>query len=138
MTPCSVPGGGFLYTIIVPGGGFLLPSSRVPQVCPGEGMVLDEIDTCIRMVENIPPPSSPYRVKAVPNICHCSAQISPNQLPAGKFNYSNRDNITFFEIFEAFPICQESPDHLFSLSFNWSLICCSMLFYLRDSLSFTK
>ena len=28
------------------GGGFLLPSSRVPGMCPG-GMVLDEIDTCI-------------------------------------------------------------------------------------------
>ena len=33
--------------MIVPGGGFLLPSSRVPGVCPG-GVVLDEIDTCIR------------------------------------------------------------------------------------------
>ena len=30
LTPCFVPGEGFLYTIIVPGGGFLLPSSRVP------------------------------------------------------------------------------------------------------------
>ena len=30
MTPCSVPRGGFLYTMIVPGGGFLLPLSRVP------------------------------------------------------------------------------------------------------------
>ena len=49
LTPCSVPRGGFLYTMIVPGGGFLLPSSRVPRVCPGEGggMVLDEIDICI-------------------------------------------------------------------------------------------
>ena len=47
LTPCLVPGEGFLYTIIVPGGGFLLPSSRVPGVCPGGGMVLDEIDTCI-------------------------------------------------------------------------------------------
>ena len=47
LTPCFVPGEGFLYTIIVPGGGFLLPSSRVPGVCPGGGMVLDEIDTCI-------------------------------------------------------------------------------------------
>ena len=43
LTPRSVPRGGFLYTMIVPEGGFLLPSSRVP----GEGMVLDEIDTCI-------------------------------------------------------------------------------------------
>ena len=42
-----VPRGGFLYTMIVLGGGFLLPSSRVPGVCPGVGMVLDEIDTCI-------------------------------------------------------------------------------------------
>ena len=47
LTPCFVPGEGFLYTIIVPGGGFLLPLSRVPGVCPGGGMVLDEIDTCI-------------------------------------------------------------------------------------------
>ena len=29
LTPCSVPRGGFLYTVIVPGGGFLLHSSRV-------------------------------------------------------------------------------------------------------------
>ena len=42
----SVPRGGFLYTMIVAGGGFLLPSSRVPGVCPG-GMVMDETDTCI-------------------------------------------------------------------------------------------
>ena len=32
--------------MFVLGGGFLLPSSRVPGVCR-EGMVLDEIDTCI-------------------------------------------------------------------------------------------
>ena len=44
LTPCSVPRGGFSYTMIVPGGEFLLPSSRVPRVCPG-GMALDEIDT---------------------------------------------------------------------------------------------
>ena len=31
-----------------PGGGFLLPSSRVPGVCSGGGMVLGEIDTCIK------------------------------------------------------------------------------------------
>ena len=43
LAACSVPRGGFLYTVIVPEGGFLLPSSRVPG-----GMVLDEIDTCIR------------------------------------------------------------------------------------------
>ena len=48
LTPCSVPRGGFLYTMIVPRGGFLLPSSCVPGVCSGE-MVMDEIDTCIRM-----------------------------------------------------------------------------------------
>ena len=48
LNPCSVPRGGFLYTMIVPGGEFLLPSSRVSGVCPeGEGVVLDEIDTCI-------------------------------------------------------------------------------------------
>ena len=33
--------------MIVPGGGFLLPSSPVQGVCPGRGMVFDEIDTCI-------------------------------------------------------------------------------------------
>ena len=37
LTPCAVPRGGFLYTMIVLGGGFLLPSSRVPRVCPGGG-----------------------------------------------------------------------------------------------------
>ena len=52
LTPCFVPGEGFLYTIIVPGGGFLLPSSRVPGVCPGGGMVLDEIDTCITDIKH--------------------------------------------------------------------------------------
>ena len=52
LTPCSVPRGGFLYTMIVPGGGFLLPSSRVLGICPG-GMVMDEIDTCINNVYNI-------------------------------------------------------------------------------------
>ena len=46
LTPCFVPKGGFLYTMIVPGEGFLLPSSCAPGVCPG-GMVLDETDTCI-------------------------------------------------------------------------------------------
>ena len=34
---CSVPRGGFLYTVIVPGRGFLLPSSRVQGVCPRGG-----------------------------------------------------------------------------------------------------
>ena len=37
------PEGRVLYGMIVPGGGILLPSSRVP-----EGMVMDEIYTCIR------------------------------------------------------------------------------------------
>ena len=50
LTPRFVPGGGFLYTMIVPGGGFLPPSSRVPGVCPGGGMVLDEIDNCITCI----------------------------------------------------------------------------------------
>ena len=48
LTPCIVPRGGFLYRMIVLGGGSLLPSSRVPGVCPG-GMVMNEIDTCIRL-----------------------------------------------------------------------------------------
>ena len=45
MTPCSVPRGGFLYTMIVPGKSFAPFKS-----CPGGGgvMVLDGIDTCIR------------------------------------------------------------------------------------------
>ena len=42
LTPCFVPRGVVLYTMIVPVGGFLLPSSHVP----GE-LVLDETDTCI-------------------------------------------------------------------------------------------
>ena len=50
LIPCFVPRGGVLYTMIVQGGGFLLPSSRVPGVCPG-GMVLDEIDTCMMAFE---------------------------------------------------------------------------------------
>ena len=47
LTPFSVPRGGFLYTMVVPWGESLLPSSRVPGVCHGEGMVIDETDTCI-------------------------------------------------------------------------------------------
>ena len=43
LTPCSVPRGGFLYTMIVPGGGFLFLSNGVPG-----GIVLDEINTSIR------------------------------------------------------------------------------------------
>ena len=35
LTPCFVPRGGFLYTMIVLG--YNLPSSRVPGVCPGGG-----------------------------------------------------------------------------------------------------
>ena len=51
LTPCIV---GFLYRMIVPGGGFLLPSSRVPWVCLGEGgMVMDEIDTCITVCASV-------------------------------------------------------------------------------------
>ena len=38
LTPCFVPRGGFLYTMIVTGEGFCSPSSRVPGVCPrGDG-----------------------------------------------------------------------------------------------------
>ena len=37
LTPCIVPSGGFLYRMIVPGVGGL-----------SGGMVMDEIDTCIR------------------------------------------------------------------------------------------
>ena len=44
LTPCFVPRGGVLYTMIVPGEGFLPPSSRAPG-----GMVLDEIDNCIKL-----------------------------------------------------------------------------------------
>ena len=42
LTPCFVPRGGFLYTMIVPGEGFC--SLRVMFQ---EGTVLDEIDSCI-------------------------------------------------------------------------------------------
>ena len=45
LAPCSVPRGGFLFTMIVLRGGFLLP-----VVFPGRGMVLDEIDTCITVI----------------------------------------------------------------------------------------
>ena len=48
MTPCFVPRGGVLYTMIVLGERFLPPSSRTPGVCPG-GVVMDEIDACIRV-----------------------------------------------------------------------------------------
>ena len=37
LTPCFVPRGEFLYTVIVPGVGFLLPLSGVPEVYPGRG-----------------------------------------------------------------------------------------------------
>ena len=50
LTPCFVPWGGVLYTVIVLGGGFLPPSSRVLGVCPGGGEVMDEIDTCISTI----------------------------------------------------------------------------------------
>ena len=60
LTLC--PGGGAFDSLFCPegkvfvqndclGGGVLLPSSRVPGVCPG-GMVLDEIDTCIKVSAN--------------------------------------------------------------------------------------
>ena len=47
LTPCFVSRAGFLYTMIFSGEEFLLPSSGGPGVCPG-GMVLDEVDTCIK------------------------------------------------------------------------------------------
>ena len=53
------PEGRAFYTMIVPAGGFLLPSSRVPGVCPG-GMVMDEIDTCINLKKNMISPSTPH------------------------------------------------------------------------------
>ena len=34
--------------MIVSGGGFLIPWSCVPGACPRLGMVLDEIDSCIK------------------------------------------------------------------------------------------
>ena len=75
LTPCSVPRGGFLYTIIVPGGGFLLPSSRVPRVCRGGGggMVMDEIDTCIRYESrslNRIVADKSHRVNIAPDVLH--------------------------------------------------------------------
>ena len=36
-----------------PGERFLLPSSRVSGVCPGGGMVMDEIDTCIKQPDDV-------------------------------------------------------------------------------------
>ena len=57
LTPCSVPRGGFLYTMIVPGERFLLPSCRVSVVFAmggggGGGMAMNEIDTCIILPDN--------------------------------------------------------------------------------------
>ena len=46
LTPCSVPMGAFLYTMIVPGEGFCSLQVVLPWICPGGG-VMDEIDTCI-------------------------------------------------------------------------------------------
>ena len=51
MTPCFVPRGKVLYTIIVPKGGFCplrVVSRWFVWGGGGGGMVLDEIDTCIR------------------------------------------------------------------------------------------
>ena len=48
LTPCFVPRGGVLYTMIVLEVGFLPPSSRVP----GE-MVLDETDSYIKIAETL-------------------------------------------------------------------------------------
>ena len=48
FTPCFVPRGGFLYTVVVRGGKVLPSSSRVLGVClGGGGVVLDETDSCI-------------------------------------------------------------------------------------------
>ena len=47
LAPCFVPEGRVFVHNDCPGGGYLLPSSHVPGVCPG-GMVMDEIDTCIK------------------------------------------------------------------------------------------
>ena len=53
LTPCFVPGEGFLYTIIVPGGGVFAPFESCPGgLSRGGGMVLDEIDTCITPLAN--------------------------------------------------------------------------------------
>ena len=46
LIPCSLPKGGFLYTMIILEGVGVVPFKS----CPG-GMVLDEIDTC-RSVSN--------------------------------------------------------------------------------------
>ena len=46
LTPCSVPRGAFLYTMIVPGEGFA-PFKLCPWgLSRGRGVVMDEIDTC--------------------------------------------------------------------------------------------
>ena len=50
LTPCFVPRGGILYTVIVPGEGFCSLQVVSWGFVPG-GMVLDEIDTCIRGLE---------------------------------------------------------------------------------------
>ena len=48
LTPCSVPRGGFSYTMIVTGAGFC--SLQVMSQGFVGGMVLDEIDTYISSV----------------------------------------------------------------------------------------
>ena len=49
LTPCSVPRGGFLYTMIVPGEGFCSLQVVSRRFVPG-GMVMDEIDICITQI----------------------------------------------------------------------------------------
>ena len=50
LTPCFVPRGGFLYITIVPRGRVFVPFKSCPGSLSqgGGGMVLDEIDTCIK------------------------------------------------------------------------------------------
>ena len=47
LTPCFVPRGGFLYTMIVLGDN--LPSSRVPGVCPGGWFWMKLIPASVRL-----------------------------------------------------------------------------------------
>ena len=60
LNPCFVSRGWFLYTMIVPGEWFLFASSRVP----GGGMVMDEIDTCIKFCDKF---CSPYPIVRIFN-----------------------------------------------------------------------
>ena len=48
LTPCSVPRGAFLYTMIVLGEGFCSLQVVYQGFVPGGGgVIMDEIDTCI-------------------------------------------------------------------------------------------